>query len=399
MFKDGHRESYYKSGELKSWSTQNRDSCMRLEVPYCIDYYRSGNYSTKYFQLPNRFVALVGYEDEKNGEISGGRMYHNQSKFRFENNRLVEIRSERKKIPIETPYMPSGDPKAPRSSRTHYAYEEDVLPYLNNHYRMKNTVRGSCVAKGEFEYFELQNGFIYYYNENGDRELTEKVVDGKIQYNPKVEFQQEELEWIVRKFYDRNFNGFAEKREVEKVDWFRLSLPDSSLLDFQWSEIFLFKNLKELIVNDRLYKMNAYMTVAELKSAVLNERGSLIQPQEQVLPPPPLPDPNPEPEFIAFPDTSASFIGGEKLMQDWLRSHLVYPEESKNRGNQGVVYIEFFVLKDGTIENVNVIRGVDPFIDSEAKSLIEKMPKWKPAKNEGKKVVSKVRLPIRFALD
>lgn len=399
MFPDSHHETYYPSGELMSWSTRKWDSCMNLRIPYGIEYYRSGNVKSKSFFLPNRFVALVGYEDEESLKVTGGRMHHNKSKFYFKNNQLASITSERKKIPIQAPYEPPADPKHPNPRRVKYVYEEDAIPQLEGKYRMKSMVRGKCVAKGQFSYFELQNGFIYYYDESGELDLTEKVVNGVIQYNPKVEFEQKELERVVVGYYDRNFNGYAEKREVEKVEWFRLSLPESELRNFLWTEVFLFKKLKEIVVNDRLYEMNKFTNAEELKLAVLFNEGKLLAQNGHISLPPPAPKPNPKPAFISYPDSMASFNGGAVALQNWLSMNLNYPEQSKNAGNQGIVYLEFLVMKNGSIEDVKIVRGVDPFINREAKRLVAQMPNWKPAIYKNEIVVSKVRVPIRFVLD
>lgn len=399
VFSDGTRKSYYKSGELMSWSVRNRDSCMSLQVPYQIDYYRSGNRSTEYFLLPNGFVALVGYEDFKNSRKTVGRMFHNESRFNYVNNKLVEIKSERRRIPIEAPYMPSADPNNPTPRKTTYVFEDEYAPVLDeNPYRMKRTVRGSCSAKGRFEYFELQDGFIYYYNEKGERELTEKVMNGEIQYNPKVLFQQKELERIIIAYYDRNFNGYAEAREVSKVEWFKLDLNDTTLAKFKWDEIFLFPNLEKLIVNDRIYEMYNYSNETELGNAVINKQGKLID-SGATLRNISSANTSLDSKYVEFPDSSATFTGGQSALQKWLRSNLSYPEKSKNMEVQGTVYLEFLVMANGSIANVEIVKGLDSHIDNEAKRIGQIMPNWKPAVHNGKNVTSKMRLPIQFKLD
>jgi len=61
--------------------------------------------------------------------------------------------------------------------------------------------------------------------------------------------------------------------------------------------------------------------------------------------------------------------------------------------------VSFVVNTDGSISDAKVIRGVDPHLDKEALRVISKMPKWKPAKQNGKPVRCVFNLPLRFKLN
>lgn len=63
----------------------------------------------------------------------------------------------------------------------------------------------------------------------------------------------------------------------------------------------------------------------------------------------------------------------------WVR--ISYPTIPQENGTQGRVTVQFVVNKDGSIVDVNVIRGVDPYLDKEAVRVISTMPKWKPENN------------------
>jgi protein TonB len=67
-------------------------------------------------------------------------------------------------------------------------------------------------------------------------------------------------------------------------------------------------------------------------------------------------------------------------------------------GIQGKVYVSFFIEKDGTISDVNVIRGVHKSLDKEAIRVVKSIPKLKPGLQKGKKVKVKYTLPINFRL-
>ena len=62
-----------------------------------------------------------------------------------------------------------------------------------------------------------------------------------------------------------------------------------------------------------------------------------------------------------------------------------YPD-SKGKGIQGRVTLRFVVTSDGYVEDVNVVRGVDPLLDDEAVRVMSQSPQWKPGKIKGKPV-------------
>lgn len=93
-----------------------------------------------------------------------------------------------------------------------------------------------------------------------------------------------------------------------------------------------------------------------------------------------------------------SFPGGEAEMQRFIQSNLRYPVVAQESGIQGRVTIRFVVTKDGTISNVEVLRGIDPSCDKEAVNVVKKMPKWIPGKQNGRAVPVYFTLPVVFRL-
>jgi protein TonB len=114
--------------------------------------------------------------------------------------------------------------------------------------------------------------------------------------------------------------------------------------------------------------------------------------------------PDDEPEEIVeepiadFAEVEPSFPGGESAMMEWIRDNIEYPQLSVEMGEQGIVYCQFVVNKDGSIEQVKVVRGVSDALDDEAKRVVRRMPKWTPGEQAGKKVRCRFTLPIHFRL-
>lgn len=92
------------------------------------------------------------------------------------------------------------------------------------------------------------------------------------------------------------------------------------------------------------------------------------------------------------------FPGGEEARIRFLEENISYPEQAKEQGFQGKVYITFVVEVDGSISDVRVIRGIGGGCDEEAVRVIKLMPKWNPGKAKGFPVRVKFNLPIKFTL-
>jgi protein TonB len=84
---------------------------------------------------------------------------------------------------------------------------------------------------------------------------------------------------------------------------------------------------------------------------------------------------------------------------EYLAKHTKYPEMAKENAIQGRVYIQFIVGKDGTIRDINVIKGVHKILDREALRVVKGMPKWSPGKQRGKAVSVRFTLPIKFKIN
>ncbi|MCH2229929.1 MAG: energy transducer TonB [Crocinitomicaceae bacterium] len=92
------------------------------------------------------------------------------------------------------------------------------------------------------------------------------------------------------------------------------------------------------------------------------------------------------------------FSGGETAMMLYITNNFEYPQSAMDNVEQGKVYVQFVIEKDGSITDVKVLRGVSEAIDNEALRLIKEMPKWKPGEVDGNKVPIRLIIPIIFKL-
>jgi len=92
------------------------------------------------------------------------------------------------------------------------------------------------------------------------------------------------------------------------------------------------------------------------------------------------------------------FPGGEAEMYKFLGQNLTYPTEARDNNIFGRVYVSFVVRKDGSIEDIRILRGVHPLIDEVSLNVIEKMPDWIPGIDHNRIISVKFNLPILFSL-
>lgn len=92
------------------------------------------------------------------------------------------------------------------------------------------------------------------------------------------------------------------------------------------------------------------------------------------------------------------YPGGQGELLKYLAKSVKYPVIAQENGIQGRVTASFIVEKDGSIRDIEVIRGVDPSLDKEAVRVLSGMPNWTPGKQRGQDVAVKYTVPVTFRL-
>ena len=103
-------------------------------------------------------------------------------------------------------------------------------------------------------------------------------------------------------------------------------------------------------------------------------------------------------EIFTVVEEQPGFVGGEESRIAYLQQNIKYPEEAKELGIQGKVFVTFVVEIDGSITDVKVLRGIGGGCDEEAIRVVSSMPKWVPGKQRGTAVRVQFNLPIKFTL-
>ena len=96
--------------------------------------------------------------------------------------------------------------------------------------------------------------------------------------------------------------------------------------------------------------------------------------------------------------TLPTYIGGEEAMYKYIAENLRYPEQAKADGIAGRVQVSFVIEKDGSVTDVEVVRGIGHGCDEEAVRVVKSMPRWTPGTLFGKPVRVHYNMPFAFKL-
>ncbi|MEZ0484238.1 energy transducer TonB [Fibrella aquatica] len=171
------------------------------------------------------------------------------------------------------------------------------------------------------------------------------------------------------------------------------------------------KNLVPEVMAEAPDDIPAVATVEELETATsgpATQEGSsdveLILAPEEVAGPtavekaietPPVRDDTP---FLTV-EQMPEFPGGQAALRDFLQRTLRYPKAASDIGISGRVVVGFIVNADGSLGELQVLKGLGFGTDEEALRVLKAMPKWKPGRQSGRSVRVRFTLPIMFALD
>lgn len=103
-------------------------------------------------------------------------------------------------------------------------------------------------------------------------------------------------------------------------------------------------------------------------------------------------------EIFTVVEEQPQYPGGDESRIKYLQDNIKYPDEAKELGVQGKVFVTFVVEVDGSITDVRVLRGIGAGCDEEAIRVVKGMPKWVPGKQRGVPVRVQFNLPIKFTL-
>ncbi|MFA4867243.1 MAG: TonB family protein [Pedobacter sp.] len=103
-------------------------------------------------------------------------------------------------------------------------------------------------------------------------------------------------------------------------------------------------------------------------------------------------------DFVSI-EKQPQFPGGMTKFYEYLSKSLKYPTEAVKNKVEGKVFLSFIVEKDGTLNDITVMRSLGSGTDEEAVRVLKESPKWIAGIQKGKAVRVKYNIPISFNLN
>jgi len=104
-------------------------------------------------------------------------------------------------------------------------------------------------------------------------------------------------------------------------------------------------------------------------------------------------------ELFQYYDEKAEPKGGMEAFKILVSENLKYPEHAKKEKIEGKVFVQFIVQNDGSLRQVQAVKGLGAGCDEEAVRFILNETEWIPAQIMKKNVESRMILPVTFKLD
>ena len=99
-------------------------------------------------------------------------------------------------------------------------------------------------------------------------------------------------------------------------------------------------------------------------------------------------------DIVSTPSVPPGGLEGWNL---YLKDNLKYPAEAIEKGISGIVIATFIVKKDGSLFDLEILRGIGGGCDEELIRVIKNSPNWTAGKlKSGEAVNTKIRMPVRF---
>lgn len=82
-------------------------------------------------------------------------------------------------------------------------------------------------------------------------------------------------------------------------------------------------------------------------------------------------------QYSTYHEPRPTFLGQDASgFKKWVDERIVYDPEAKAEGLSGRVTLSFTVDTDGSVNNVKLLRGIDPRLDEEAVRVVSSSPRW-----------------------
>jgi protein TonB len=97
----------------------------------------------------------------------------------------------------------------------------------------------------------------------------------------------------------------------------------------------------------------------------------------------------------AILEKEPEFPGGQEAWLNFLRKNLVAPDNLE-AGEKKTVQVRFIVAMDGTVTSFEILQSAGKSFDNEVIRVLKKMPRWRPAIQNGQATTKAFMQPVTF---
>lgn len=107
------------------------------------------------------------------------------------------------------------------------------------------------------------------------------------------------------------------------------------------------------------------------------------------------------PKIYTAAEVAPAFPGGQRGLDNYITKNVNYPQQAIDDDVSGTVHVSFVVDEQGHVTKARVLdaANIGDGLDQEALRVVRNMPSWMPGKVRGKKVKTRMELPISFLLE
>ena len=103
-------------------------------------------------------------------------------------------------------------------------------------------------------------------------------------------------------------------------------------------------------------------------------------------------------EIFMIVEEQPQFPGGTGEFMKFVVANMRYPRQARTLGVEGKVFVKAVVGKDGKLTDLEIMKGIGAGCDEEALRVVGQSPPWKPGRQRGREVRTRIVIPLVFKL-
>lgn len=102
---------------------------------------------------------------------------------------------------------------------------------------------------------------------------------------------------------------------------------------------------------------------------------------------------------FANPEQKPQYPGGPIMMEQFITTNMIYPNQAVKEKIEGIVKVSFFVETNGLLTDIEIkSRETGAGLEQEAMRIVKLMPRFIPGTFNGKPMRMRMSIPIKFKL-